>query len=141
MKSASDSHIFFHRLANPRAKTIFIMFKIIVFILFFAPMSLDLSALPTTTANDCACPTVSNVQKTGSTSHSLSYAWTGSGQANQYKIWYVRKSDGYTSADFYTSTNSYTFSNLQAGQYTFYFVAICGTESSDFIGVEDILVL
>ncbi len=120
-------------------QTICAMFKTLIFILFLAPGSPGLRPMAPATSVDCACPEVTSVHKTGSTSTSLSYAWTGSGQAVQYKVWYVRQEGGYTSPDYFTTSASYTFSNLSAGHYTLYFVTVCGGESSGFIGIEDLV--
>ncbi len=88
---------------------------------------------------DCSCPEVTNVQKAWGSSSSLAYTWTGSGQATQYKLWYYHQESGQTSTPVFTTATSHTFSNLAEGHYTLYFKAICGGESSGFIGIEDIV--
>ncbi|MCC6725462.1 MAG: hypothetical protein IT258_13220 [Saprospiraceae bacterium] len=114
------------------------MFKSIIFLAAFLPSVFGFDAIAPT-APDCACTAVANVQKTGQGSGSISFAWFSSSDATQYKIWYVRQSDGYTSANVLTTSSNHTFTGLAAGQYTFYFVKVCGGESSGYVGIEEII--
>ncbi|MCC6725848.1 MAG: hypothetical protein IT258_15165 [Saprospiraceae bacterium] len=113
------------------------MIKMIAFVVAFLPSVLGYQ--PVSEAPVCACSAVVNVQKTGQGSGSISFAWFSSSEATQYKLWYVRQSDGYTSAPVFIMPSNHTFSGLAAGQYTFYFVKICGGEASDITGIEDIV--
>ncbi len=113
------------------------MFKIIISLLFLLPLA---AGNPSSKeAATCNCTEVANIQKTVQTSNSLAYAWDASASATEYKVWYTREEDNYTSAYFYTSGTSYNFTNLSAGQYTFYFVAVCGEGSSGWVGIEDVV--
>lgn len=85
----------------------------------------------------CTCPEVTNLHKTSETSTSKSYGWNGSG--SEYKVWYYRSEDSYTSSVSTAYSTSYTFSGLTAGHYTFYVQTVCGAEASGFIGVEDVV--
>ena len=113
------------------------MTKMIVFMMLFLPSVFGFS--PATETATCDCPDITNLQETGQTSSSISYSWGGSLSADRYKVWYYRSEDQYTSSYFYTNSTAYTFSSLAAGHYTFYFVAECGSEESNIIGVEDVL--
>jgi hypothetical protein len=114
------------------------MLKTLVFTVIVAAFGFANQPLPVA---GCACPEVANVQKTWSSSGSLAYTWTGSGQATQYKLWYYHQETGQTSTPVYTTATSHTFSSLAAGHYTLYFVAICGSEPSGFIGIEDMVTI
>lgn len=87
----------------------------------------------------CDCPSITGLQKTGESSTSVSYSWGSSLAATQYKLWFVRQEDSFTSGNYFATGNSYTFSNLPSGTYTFYFVAFCGDVSSGFVGVEEVV--
>jgi hypothetical protein len=111
------------------------MFKMFAFLFLFLPSVFG--ANPVTEPQPCTCPEISNLQKTGETSNSLSYAWSSGYMGAQYKVWYHRAEDGYTSGFFYTYNLSYNFTGLSAGHYTFYFQSLCGNETSSYIGIED----
>ncbi len=111
------------------------MFHLLAFLLLLLPSS-PAPAL-TTEATFYNCPEIGGLQKTGETSNSISYAWSNSGA--QYKLWYTREEDTYTSSFFYTYSTSYSFTGLSAGHYTFYFQALCGAETSGYIGDEEVI--
>lgn len=113
------------------------MLKSIIFLAAFLP-SLFGSEPVIPMAPDCACSAVANAQRTGQGSGSVSFSWFSSSEATQYKLWYVRQADGYTSSPVFTTASSYTFSGLAAGTYSFYFVKQCGGEESNIIGIDDI---
>jgi|CXWL01.1.fsa_nt_gi hypothetical protein len=112
------------------------MTKMIVFMMLFLPSMFGFS--PASETATCDCSDITNLQETGQTSSSISYAWGGSLNATRYKLWYYRSEDQYTSGYFYTNSTAYTFTSLAAGHYTFYFVAECESEESNAIGVEDV---
>lgn len=113
------------------------MTKMIVFLLFTLP---SMFGAPTGQATvTCTCPGITNLQKTGHTTSSISYSWDGYDGATQYKVYFYRSGDQYTSGYFYTSSTSYNFTSLPAGNYTFYFATVCGSESSGYVGVEDLI--
>lgn len=90
-----------------------------------------------TELSECTCPEVTNVQKTGQTSSSISFSWLAAEGATQYKVWYVRQADGFVGGTTFTSATAHVFTGLTPGAYVFYFQTICGGEASGFIGVED----
>ena len=108
----------------------------LVFLLFLMPITFGFS--PVREVATCTCPTVSNAHKTGQGSGSITFAWNDS-EATQYKLWYFREGNDNPSSPVYTTGTSYSYSNLAAGNYTFYFVTVCGGEESGWIGVEDIV--
>ena len=111
------------------------MFHLLAFLLLLLPSNHGI--VPTTEVIPFTCPDVSGLQKTSETSSSISYAWSNAGA--QYKLWYTREEDAFTSSFIYTYNTSYSFAGLSAGHYTFYFQALCGAETSGYIGDEDII--
>ncbi len=111
------------------------MIKILAFVFAFLPSVMNQST--TTVSTDCACPSISNLQKTFQSSGSVAFTWSAAAGATQYKLWYVRESDGFTSSYIHTTNTSYNFSGLAAGQYDFHFQAVCNGEGSNFVGWED----
>lgn len=107
------------------------------FLLFALPLAWAFT--PSQPVPVCDCPAVANVQKTGSASGSVSWSWGSSQTANAYEVWYVRRSDGYTSQPVAVTVAHTAFSGLSAGAHTFYFRALCDGGESQLIGVEDII--
>lgn len=93
---------------------------------------------PVTTEVTCPAPNVSITDKTAS---SVSFAWDAVSGASVYKVYYYRSEDNYTSSEFTTGSASISFSNLPAGTYDFYFATNCGGVTSEYIVVEDILMV
>ncbi len=112
------------------------MLKIIVFLLYLLPGSVQPGALQ---AEDCNCPQVTNLQKSGESNGSYSISWSGHAAADGYAVWYTRLEDGYTSLEYSTTDISYSFGNLTSGRYLFQVAAVCEGEKSSWIGVEDIV--
>ena len=96
-----------------------------VFWLLVQPLFLNAPSLPNMVGEECNCPAVTNLQKTGGTSSSFSFSWTGHITATEYEVWYVRESDSYTSPSSSVTATAHTFNNLSPGGYTFYVKAIC----------------
>lgn len=90
-------------------------------------------------ATMCTCETP-QVTKTGQAPGSITFAWSPVNGATAYQVWYVRKSDNHMSSPTNTTATSHTFSGLAAGYYTFYFVAVCGNESSGYVIIEDLVI-
>ncbi|MFN0214595.1 MAG: hypothetical protein ACKVT2_10105 [Saprospiraceae bacterium] len=111
------------------------MLHLLAFLLFLFPSNHIIE--PTNETALLTCPEVSGLQKTGETTNSISYTWNDDGA--EYKLWYTRAEDNYTSSFFYAYSTNYSFTGLSAGSYTFYFQALCGAETSGYIGVEDII--
>ena len=112
-----------------------IMFKLLVLLSFFQLSAFE-SQAPAIIAPS-VCPEVTDLQKDGQTSNSITFSWSSSTPTAQYRVWYVRHSDNAFSGYFYTSSPGYCFSGLSADTYTFYVQAICGHEFSEYIGIED----
>lgn len=115
------------------------MFKIIVFLILFLPSVIG--AAPSTEPGICFCPNITNLQKSGQTDNSFTFDWTSAYSGAQYKVWYVRQEDGYTSGYSYTSNNSFNFTGLSAGHYTFYIQTLCEQENSSAVGIEDLILI
>jgi len=113
------------------------MLKILIFLLLLLPLTFGFSSREV--SGSCNCPSVSNVQKTGQTSTSISFSWNGPQGATGYNVWYDSQTDQNSSAYYYSTSASYEFTNLTPGNYTFYFEVICGEVSSGWVGVEDVV--
>ena len=111
------------------------MLKMIAFLSIFLPSVLG--NMPTTEQATCNCPSVTNLQKTGQTSSSISYSWSPVLGSSGYTVWYYRTEGQYTSATFSPNGTAYSFTGLVPGHYTFHVQAVCGGEGSNIIGVED----
>jgi len=96
-------------------------------------LSLSFAFSPFETTAACDCDPISSLTQVAKTSNSVSYSWNGSADAGTYRVWYVRQGDLYTSPAYYTTSTSFTFSNLSAGDYTFYFEAGCSESQSIII--------
>ncbi len=81
-------------------------------------------------------PPEANVTNHGS--GSASFAWDAVDGATEYKIYYTRQEDVYTSSPVTTGGTSFTFSNLPAGTYDFYFCTVCGGGSSSNFVIDDL---
>lgn len=91
----------------------------------------------TTPANEsCSRPTPSVTTKTSS---SVAFTWGAVGGAASYTVWYVRKSNGYQSAEITTTSTNAAFSGLPAGAYDFYFKTNCENEVSEYIIIDIII--
>ena len=88
---------------------------------------------------ELTCPTISSLQKDAQTGTSVTYVWTHAYSGAQYRVWYVRQEDNAFGGYFYTYNNVYEFSGLSAGHYTFYIQTVCGSETSAWIGIEDVI--
>ena len=84
------------------------------------------------------CP-IQNLTKTDQSSGSVSYSWAAISGVTEYKVWYTRTNDNYTSSVTTTGSTSITFSGLPAGSYHFYFAAVCG-QGFDWI-VDDVIMI
>jgi hypothetical protein len=111
------------------------MLKTVVFWLLLQPL---LSLCPDGNgAGDC--PTISGLHKTAKTSDSYTIAWNTVGQALEYEVKCIRKSDGSIVSSALTPGTAHTFNNLSPGSYLFYVSALCGNERSGFIGIDDVI--
>jgi hypothetical protein len=84
----------------------------------------------------CSTPEASLVGKSSGT---FTFSWGTVTGAFAYKVYYVRRGDGYTSPVTTTSGNSISFSQLPSGIYDFYFAAVCDEGVSPYIVLEDLM--
>ena len=78
---------------------------------------------------------------TGQSANSVSFAWGGLGGATEYRIWYVRQQDNYTSGTITTNNTNFTYSNLPPGTYRFYFATVCGLSTSGSYVIEELVII
>ena len=109
-------------------KTICAMLKILVLLLYLLQPG-----------EACDCPQVSDLQTSGKANNSCSISWNGNSSASAYIVKYTRLADGYESPMYSTSGCSFTFGNLVKGQYKFEVAAVCNGETSNLIGIEDLI--
>ncbi|MDO8365211.1 MAG: hypothetical protein Q7T20_00345 [Saprospiraceae bacterium] len=82
---------------------------------------------------------IDDLQRDGPSQSSVSYSWSAVSGATEYKVYYVRQSDGYTSSVQVSSSTGYTSPVLSTGTYTFFFAAVCGNETLSYIADEVII--
>ena len=111
-------------------KSFFIVFLSFCFTILFAK--------PADFFKVCASP--QNVAVTSLNVGNVSFDWDDcSGGCTEYKVNYTRREDSYTSSDFITANSAISFSSLTDGTYDFYFYTVCGSQTSSFIVVEEII--
>lgn len=79
--------------------------------------------------------------RTGQVPGANTYSWSAVSGATQYAAYWVRKSDGATGQITYTTATSVTFSGLPAGDYAFCFATVCSGSVSDFVIIEDVIIV
>lgn len=95
------------------------------------------SAYPSVIESTCPGPQVSvTSQSTGS----VSFSWNAESGASEYVVFYIRQDDNHTSQQIYTGNTSITYSGLPSGTYNFYFARICGSELSEIIIIDDLVI-
>lgn len=93
-------------------------------------------------STETTCPQPSNVHVTSRSAGAITFDWDNViGPTNvTYKVQYVRLADSYTSPVYSNGSSDYGFSNMQTGDYEFYFWTDCGEEGlSEAIVIEDIV--
>lgn len=106
-------------------------------LLFLLNLSSPVRAgVPPTPEVTCPAPEVSIAEQAAA---SVTFTWNAVSGATQYRIWYVRREDNYTSSVITTGGTSVTFSNLPPGTYDFYFQTSCGGEGNSAIITQDII--
>ncbi|HLP92741.1 MAG TPA: hypothetical protein VK168_01850 [Saprospiraceae bacterium] len=103
-------------------------------LLFFGAQGFS---VPSTVRKYQSC-IIENLQHTAGQG-SVTYNWNAVSGANNYKTYYVRLSDGYTSETFTVYSNYKPFYGLTSGAYRFYFAADCGSGTLEYIADEVIL--
>lgn len=109
--------------------------KVLVLALFLLPGVSGFSAPEV--PQPLSCP-IQGLTKTGQSEGSVAFSWGSVPSATEYRVYYVRTSDNYTSGVFTTGSTSISFNDLPAGTYRFYFAAVCGQESLDWI-IDDVI--
>ncbi len=84
------------------------------------------------------CPEPENVHKTAQTYSTVSFDWDDCECIpTEYRVFYVV--NGNASQEFATTSSDFNFTGLSAGTYDFYFYAVCGTQQSASIIIEDVV--
>lgn len=94
------------------------------------------AGVPPTPEVTCPTPEVSITEQAAS---SVTFSWNAVSGATQYRIWYVRREDNYTSSVITTGGTSVTFSNLTSGTYDFHFQTSCGGDGNSAIIIAEIM--
>lgn len=76
---------------------------------------------------------------TSQSTGSASFSWNAVSESSGYVVFYIRQDNNYTSEQIYTSNTSITYSGLPSGTYSFYFAAVCGSELSEIIIIDDLV--
>ena len=105
-------------------------------IFLFAGSTTDYANLPAPQHTDCI---IEGLHKTGSSTGCISFSWDATYGATSYKVFYIRLADNYVSAVETVYGPSISFSGLESGAYRFYFAAVCGNETLQYIGDEWII--
>ena len=86
------------------------------------------------------CDDPENVAETAHTVTDISFSWdTCNCDETSYKVYYWKKGEASPGPDNFTTNTSYPFTGLSTGTYNFYFQTICGSETSGFVIIEDII--
>ena len=80
-----------------------------------------------------------HVSVTSQSTGSVSFTWNAVSGDSEYIVFYIRQSDNYTSSQIYTHNTSITYSGLPSGTYRFYFATVCGSEISEIIIIDDLV--
>lgn len=76
-----------------------------------------------------------------STPSSLSFAWSQVSGATGYEIWYYKYETNYSSSEVFTGNTYFTLSGLSSGTYRVYFRTVTANEKSDYVIVDDLIIL
>lgn len=112
-------------------------------LLLFCPHKGTADPIPAWGRNDrevATCSAPSPFQS-GQGSGTLSFAWAPVGDATGYQIQYLNKSTNTLSNPVATGDAHVTVSGLAAGAYRFYFATVCGDQLSEFVIVDDLIIL
>ncbi len=97
-----------------------------------------LSGFTTPAIIETSCPGL-QVSVTSQSSGSAFFLWNTVSGASGYVVFYIRQGDNYSSQEIYTTNTSISYSGLPSGVYNFYFATVCGSELSEIIIVEDLV--
>ena len=105
-----------------------------IFFFFFLAISFSLNANSIARFNNCPPP--QNVLLLSASNNSISFDWDDCGCASQiFQLHFIK--NGIAGNTFQTNNSEFTFSDLDAGNYDFYFYSNCGGVLSAPIIVED----
>lgn len=111
-------------------------FNLFLLLPLLAPVAPSFS-LPTATVEvSCTAPSPT---KNAHSSGYISFSWSAVPGATDYRVWYVRHQDSFTSESVLTGGTSCSFSGLPAGNYSFYFQTVCGETASEYVIVDDLM--
>jgi hypothetical protein len=71
----------------------------------------------------------------------VSFAWDAVAGATEYRVWYERQQDNFSSSTTSTGNTNITFTNLPAGTYKFYFATVCGMGTSTSYVIVDLIII
>jgi hypothetical protein len=106
-------------------------------LLLFLPLTVGVSATRANEGRNYPPPAPSIVSQSAGF---ISFGWTPVSGATGYKVYYVRKETSLCSQEQNTGSEPF-FSGLPAGTYKFFFKSVFGSESSDYIVIDDVLIL
>jgi hypothetical protein len=112
--------------------------SLVCFLGLMNPLSATYSNTGVDTLNTVTCPTPT-VDLTSQGSNSLTFS-IAAASGTSVRYWLVRKEGGGRSE---TTTNSGTLviSGLTAGTYTVYFEGVCGSEVSEYVIIDDLIII
>ena len=110
--------------------------KMCFLLILLVPVTTGVSASPAPL--NYPPPTVS---VSGRGPNAIAFTWGAVSGAVSYEVWYVKVSTGNTSAVFNTSNTNFSFSGLPAGEYEFYFTSVFEEKTSDYVIVDDLIIM
>lgn len=119
---------------NNRQKTGPVYFNILLWMLMPILLGLPRQSHPVV---NCPGPQVS---VSSQSSGAVSFSWNPVSGASEYVVFYVRQSDQYTSPQTQTQSTHISYTGLASGHYHFYFATVCGSELSEIIIIEDLII-
>lgn len=122
---------------NASKKSWPVLFKMFLLLAFLAQATPSIS-LSAPTIEEVSCPAPS-VVKTAHSSGFISFSWGSGTGATEYKAWYVRHNDNFTSQVITTGSTSISYSGLLPGNYSFYFQTVCGEDTSSYVIIDDLM--
>ena len=114
-------------------------FKLCFLFALMIPVTAGVSATPTVPEICLTCQ-VPSVSKTGQTSKSVSFDWNAVSGATTYVVWCTNKTTNNSWA-VNTGNTSIDFPGLAPGTYKFEFGTVCGEESSEFVVIDDLIMI
>lgn len=86
------------------------------------------------------CPEPTNLNILSKSSSSIAFDWSDCiGGCNQYLVKYYRQGDSFQSQVFTVANSEISFNGLSAGTYDFSFATDCGSATSGWIVIEELI--